>query len=239
MAEGQGGPRGFWGRLRGSRIGRWWGALLHDYASAVREAAQDARRRPVAAAAVVAALAGASACARAVPSAESFDAATLEASGTLLLLSPATRSPSADRHVQRLLRRRESGRLRYRNLIFAAVIYEAPHAADAALYSAQCRHLLPRWRDFPGRILDVGFFGRWWVLAARLRDCDINEEEFMALPARLRQIHPNQLRSHRNESRYLEKFQPIILSPEQIRQAESEVAAPGAREHDGMVHAAR
>ncbi|NXY52138.1 TIM29 translocase, partial [Ceuthmochares aereus] len=79
----------------------------------------------------------------------------------------------------------------------AAIVYEAPHAADAALYSAQCRHLEPRWRDLPGRLLDVGFWGRWWVLAARLRDCDINEEEFAALPERLRQIHPDQLRSHR------------------------------------------
>ncbi|NWH82949.1 TIM29 translocase, partial [Piaya cayana] len=79
----------------------------------------------------------------------------------------------------------------------AAVVYEAPHAADAALYAAQCRHLRPRWRDLPSRVLDVGFLGRWWVLAARLRDCDVNEEEFAALPERLRRVRPEQLCSHR------------------------------------------
>ncbi|NXN73883.1 TIM29 translocase, partial [Himantopus himantopus] len=77
-----------------------------------------------------------------------------------------------------------------------AVVYEAPHAADAALYPAQCRHLQPRWRELPGRVLDVGFGGRWWVLGARLRDCDINEEEFEGLPARLRRLDPHHLHSH-------------------------------------------
>ncbi|NXD89104.1 TIM29 translocase, partial [Halcyon senegalensis] len=78
-----------------------------------------------------------------------------------------------------------------------AVVYEAPHAADAALYPARCRHLRPRWRELPGRVLDVGFCGRWWVLGARLRDCDVNEEEFAALPARLRRVESHHLRSQR------------------------------------------
>ncbi|NXX23994.1 TIM29 translocase, partial [Podargus strigoides] len=58
-------------------------------------------------------------------------------------------------------------------------------------------HLRPRWADFPGRLLDVGFGGRWWVLGARLRDCDVNEEEFGALPERLRSLGSRHLRSHR------------------------------------------
>ncbi|NXI34033.1 TIM29 translocase, partial [Galbula dea] len=78
-----------------------------------------------------------------------------------------------------------------------AVVYEAPQAAEAALYRAQCRYLRPRWRELPGRVLDVGFCGRWWLLGRRLRDCDINEEEFEGLPARLRRIEPQHLRSHR------------------------------------------
>ncbi|XP_075594277.1 mitochondrial import inner membrane translocase subunit Tim29 [Balearica regulorum gibbericeps] len=229
-----GGGRGLWGRLAESRIGRWWRALLQDYASAAREAALGARRRPGAAAGSLAGLAGAIACAAAVPSAESFEAATVEAAGTLLLLSPGTRSPSADRHVQRLLRRREAGRLRYRNFLFLAVVYEDPHADDAALYLARCRHLRPRWRELPGRLLDVGFWGRWWVLGARLRDCDINEEEFGGLPARLRRLDPRQLRSHRNESQFLEKFRPVALTEDDIRRAESEDEAAGGRRAEGL-----
>ncbi|KAM9612438.1 mitochondrial import inner membrane translocase subunit Tim29 [Morphnus guianensis] len=229
-AAAAGGGRGLWGRLAESRIGRWWRALLQDYAAAVREAAEGARRRPGAAAGSLAGLAGAAACAAAVPSAESFEAATVEAAGTLLLLSPGTRSPAADRHVQRLLRRREAGRLRYRNFFFLAVVYEAPHAADAALYPARCPHLRPRWRELPGRLLDVGFWGRWWVLGARLRDCDVNEEEFGGLPAHLRRLSPHHLRSHHNESQFLEKFRPVTLTEEEIWRAESEAVPPARAE---------
>ncbi|NXV86800.1 TIM29 translocase, partial [Calonectris borealis] len=78
-----------------------------------------------------------------------------------------------------------------------AVVYETPHAADAAFYPARCRYLQPRWRELPERLLDVGFWGRWWVRGARLRDYDVNEEEFGGLPARLRRLDPRQLRSHR------------------------------------------
>ncbi|NXX87399.1 TIM29 translocase, partial [Urocolius indicus] len=78
-----------------------------------------------------------------------------------------------------------------------AVVYEAPHSSDASLYAATCRHLAPGWLELPGRLLDVGFWGRWWVLRARLRDCDVNEDEFAALPERLRRMDAQQLLSHR------------------------------------------
>ncbi|XP_054039510.1 LOW QUALITY PROTEIN: mitochondrial import inner membrane translocase subunit Tim29-like, partial [Rissa tridactyla] len=170
----------------------------------------------------------AAAAVAASPTPDSFEAATLEAAGALLLLSPGTRSPRADRHVQRLLRRRAAGRLRYQNLLFLAVVYETPHPPPtAALYRACCRYLRPRWRELPGRLLDVGFAGRWWVLGARLRDCDVNEEEFQGLPERLRRVETHHLRSHRNESLFLEKFRPVILTPEEIRNHRSQRGRPG------------
>ncbi|NXI69112.1 TIM29 translocase, partial [Anseranas semipalmata] len=77
-----------------------------------------------------------------------------------------------------------------RGLLFLAVVYEAPFDADAALYRASCPHLRPRWSELPGRLLDVGFWGRWWLLEARMRDCDVNEEEFGSLPPHLRALSP-------------------------------------------------
>ncbi|NXC37196.1 TIM29 translocase, partial [Campylorhamphus procurvoides] len=66
-----------------------------------------------------------------------------------------------------------------------------PHGPDPALYSALCPHLRP-WRL---ALLDVGFLGRWWGLQAALRDCDINDAEFGALPEPLRRLDPRALRS--------------------------------------------
>ncbi|KAM8987291.1 mitochondrial import inner membrane translocase subunit Tim29 [Ara ararauna] len=202
-------------------IGRWCRALGRDYAAALRETAEGARRRPAAALASAAALSAAAACGASVPSAESFEAAAVEAAATLLLLSPGTRSPGAERHVQRLLRRREAERLRYRHLLLLAVVYEAPHGAGAQLYGSRCPYLRPRWREAPARVLDVGFGGRWWLLRRRLRDCDVNEEEFAALPPPLRRLEPRQLRSQRNERLFMAKFEPAVLSNEEVDEEEA------------------
>ncbi|XP_064899918.1 LOW QUALITY PROTEIN: mitochondrial import inner membrane translocase subunit Tim29 [Columba livia] len=191
-----GGTRGVWGRFVRSRVGRWFGSVLHDYAAAASDVTSGARRRPGAAALTVSSVAAAGAAAATVPSAESFDAAALDAAAALGLLSPGTRSPDADRHVQRLLRRRATGRLRYRDLVLAAVVYESPRAAGAAAYAQRCRYLRARWWEAPRRLLDVGFLGRWWVLRWRCRDYDVNEREFAALPERLRRLRRHQLRSH-------------------------------------------
>lgn len=202
-----------------ARLGAWARALLRDYAEACRDTAAAARARPGRAAAWAALLGGAAACCSLAPSEAAFEEALLDASGTLLLLAPATRSRPAEGFVQRLLWLRGRGRLRHVNLGLCSLVYEAPCDPQASLYQARCRYLQPRWADFPGRVLDVGFVGRWWVLGARMRDCDVNDEEFAHLPAHLRVVGPQQLRSEANERLFDEKYLPVVLTAEQVDQA--------------------
>uniref|UniRef100_A0A8C2VZM4 Translocase of inner mitochondrial membrane 29 n=1 Tax=Chinchilla lanigera TaxID=34839 RepID=A0A8C2VZM4_CHILA len=105
------------------------------------------------------------------------------------------------------------------DLGLCALVYEAPFDAQASLYQARCRHLQPRWLDFPGRVLDVGFAGRWWVLGARMRDCDVNHAEFLRLPPHLRVVRARQLRSEANERLFEEKFRAVVLTDDQVDQA--------------------
>ncbi|KAI4538869.1 hypothetical protein MG293_011136 [Ovis ammon polii] len=77
----------------------------------------------------------------------------------------------------------------------------------------------PRWTDFPDRIPDVGFVGRWWVLGARMRDYDINDDEFLHLPAHLRIVGPHQLQLEANELLFDEKYKPVVLTDDQVNQA--------------------
>ncbi|XP_042784380.1 mitochondrial import inner membrane translocase subunit Tim29 [Panthera onca] len=216
--EDPGGPAaakpGVWARL-----GSWARVLLRDYAEACGDAAAAARARPGRAAAYVGLLGGAAACCALVPGEAAFEEALLDASGTLLLLAPATRNRVSEGHVQRLLWLRGRGRLRHVSLGLCSLVYEAPVDAQASLYQARCRYLQPRWADFPDRILDVGFVGRWWVLAARMRDCDVNDDEFLHLPAHLRVVGPHQLRSEANERLFDEKYEPVVLTDDQVDQA--------------------
>ena len=189
--------------------GRWCRALLRDYAEALRETLRWARRRPMAAGAALASAGGAAAAVGTVPDRRSFDAALLDAASALLLLPPNTRSAAAERHVQRLQRRRDRGQLRYRHLALLAVLYEEPHDAAVALYGARCPHVRPR----RARLWDVGFAGRWWALEALRRDCDVNDEEFAALPAPLRRVRPGELRSDGTERLRERRARPAVLLP--------------------------
>ncbi|XP_061017182.1 mitochondrial import inner membrane translocase subunit Tim29-like [Dama dama] len=205
---------GVWGRL-----GAWARSLLQDYAEACKDAAAAARARPGRAAVYLGLLGGAAACCSLAPSEAAFEEALLDASGTLLLLAPATRNRDSEAFVQRLLWLRGRGCLRHVSLGLCSLVYEAPFDAQASLYQARCRYLQPRWTDFPDRILDVGFVGRWWVLGARMRDCAINDHEFLHLPAHLRIVGPHQLHSEANERLFEEKYKPVVLTDDQVDQA--------------------
>ena len=47
-------------------------------------------------------------------------------------------------------------------------------------FPAKCKYLEPQYLDLPKRVIDVGFLDRWWVMEAKLENCDINEDEWNA-----------------------------------------------------------
>ncbi|XP_041567772.2 mitochondrial import inner membrane translocase subunit Tim29 [Taeniopygia guttata] len=210
-----GAGRGLWARLGDTRLALWFRALLRDYSSSLRDAAGAARRRPLLSAAAVAGLAVTAGLARSVPDGGSLESAAVAAAAALSPIPPGSRSPRAERRVLRLLRLRERGRLRVRSLGLLSVAAAEPDGTDAALYRARCPHLRPRpWER--GALLDVGFAGRWWLLAAALRDPDVNEEEFGHLPGPLRRLRPAELRSERNERLHRERLRAVVLSEADI-----------------------
>lgn len=191
--------------------------MARDYWEALRETGRGARGRPGRAAAAAGLAWGAARCWGGCPGEAELEAALLEASGRLLVLPPGARSGAAEGHVGRLLALRAEGRLGVRSLGLLAVAYEAAAPPDAALYRARCPHLRPPWARLPARLLDVGFCGRWWLLRSSMRDCDVNPDEFRALPERLRRLSAHHLHSARNERLFLQKYLPAApLRPDQL-----------------------
>ncbi|XP_062979094.1 mitochondrial import inner membrane translocase subunit Tim29 [Elgaria multicarinata webbii] len=206
--------RRLWGRLRAGRLASWCKSLLHDYAEACKDVAQGVRQRPGKAGLYVSLLAGVVSCSLRSPCETSFEASLLEASGALLLLSPWTRSSSSEGHVQRLLKLRNRGQLRFQSLLFFSLVYEVPFDTGADLYQVHCKYLKPRWIEFPSHVLDVGFWGHWWVLHSKMQNSDINDEEFRNLPEHLRTVSFNNLHSEANEKLFDEKYKPVFLTEE-------------------------
>ncbi|XP_053572019.1 mitochondrial import inner membrane translocase subunit Tim29 [Bombina bombina] len=202
---------GFRERLRTGKMATWVKSLLHDYSEACKDIVVGAKERPGKAAFYITLLAGAGVCSSKAPSEDSFQCAVLDASASLLLLSAWTRSGKSDQHVQRLTNLWNQGRLRYLNLIFFSLIYETPYDSECDLYPASCPHLQPRWKDFPSRVLDIGFFSHWWFLHFKMKDYDVNEEEFARLPVHMRTINWNDLHSEENERLFQSKYLPVVM----------------------------
>ncbi|XP_056426473.1 mitochondrial import inner membrane translocase subunit Tim29 [Hyla sarda] len=201
---------GFWGRMKEKKMVVWTKSLLRDYKEACKDIVVGAKEHPGKAATYLSLLAGVGICSSAAPSEDSFRSSLLEASASLLLLSPWTRSGRSDGHVQRLVDLSNQGRLRYVNLQVLSLVYEAPYDPDCDLYNTQCPHLQPRISDFPSRVLDIGFLGQWWLLKEKMKEFDVNEEEFSHLPLSMKTISYNDLHSQENERLYETKYRPLV-----------------------------
>nr|XP_057905413.1 mitochondrial import inner membrane translocase subunit Tim29 [Doryrhamphus excisus] len=179
-----------WEKLKNSKAGVWSRSLASDYKEACREMVVGIYEHPVKASVYVTLLGGALTCFLSKPDKSSFEAALLERSGQLGLLSSWIRSATADKHVQNLLKLRNEGRLRHINLGILSIVYSTDYDLDSTLYEVQCSSLSVLWRNLPGRVLDVGFAGRWWVLDFKMKNYDVNEEEFTHLPVHMQVTAP-------------------------------------------------
>ncbi|XP_068606369.1 mitochondrial import inner membrane translocase subunit Tim29 [Brachionichthys hirsutus] len=182
--------RSKWERLRDSKAAVWCRSLLSDYKEACREVLVGAWEQPVKASVYVTVFGGVWACFHTNPDQESFEAALLGCSNRLGLLSPWIRNATSDGHVQSRVKLRNDGRLRYISLGFLSLVYRTDSDSAVMLYEARCSNLPAPWRELPQRMLDVGFIGRWWNLHSKMKDYDVNEDEFKHLPQPMRATSP-------------------------------------------------
>uniref|UniRef100_A0A3Q0SB07 Translocase of inner mitochondrial membrane 29 n=1 Tax=Amphilophus citrinellus TaxID=61819 RepID=A0A3Q0SB07_AMPCI len=200
--------------------------LLSDYKEACREMVVGAWERPLKTSVYVTVLGGAWACFYTKPDRFSFDAALLEHSNQLGLLSPWIRSSTSDGHVQSLVKLRNEGRLRHISLGLLSVVYYADYDPDTMLYEAQCSNLSVPWRELAQRVLDVGFAGRWWILNSKMKEYDVNEEEFKHLPAYMQgKSAPSVEEVEKNEKLHKESWLPVSMEDK-----EEEKRSGGQRE---------
>lgn len=193
-------------------VGVWCRSLLSDYKEACKDIVVGSRERPVKASVYVTLLGGAWACIHTKPDYSSFDAALLDRSTQLGLLSPWNRKGSSDGHVQSLIKLRNEGRLHHISLGLLSLVYYTDYDPNTTLYEAQCANLSARWRELPRQVLDVGFAGCWWILNSKMQDYDVNEEEFKHLPPHMQATSPPSVQEvERNERLHKESWLALTV----------------------------
>lgn len=182
--------------------------------------------RPIKASVYGTLVGGALACFYTKPDKSSFDAVLLERSNKLGLLSPWIRNATSDGHVQSLMKLRNEGRLQHISLGLLSLAYRADFDPDVTLYEAQCSNLSVPWRELPQRMLDVGFLGYWWILDSKMKDYDVNEDEFKHLPEHMRLTSPPGVQ----EVERIEKLHKESWLPPAVEEEEAEMKVVDRKE---------
>ncbi|XP_034151050.1 mitochondrial import inner membrane translocase subunit Tim29 [Esox lucius] len=216
-----------WERFKQSKLGQWLIGMSRDYKEACREIAVGAWERPVKASVYLSLLGGAGVCIYTNPDDTSFETTVMDRANQLGLLTPWIRSGTSDGHVQKLVKLRNEGRLRHLSLGMVSLTYFTDYDPDASLYEAQCSNLSVPWRELHMRVLDVGFVGRWWILDHKMKDYDVNEEEFKHLPpAMAATVPPGVQKVEENERLHKESWMPL-KTDEEVNKAPASVKEGG------------
>ncbi|KAJ7989641.1 hypothetical protein DPEC_G00306640 [Dallia pectoralis] len=215
-----------WERVKKSKLGLWLSGMSRDYKEACREIVVGAWERPIKASVYLSLLGGAGVCIYTNPDDTSFETTVMDRANQLGLLTPWIRSGTSDGHVQKLAKLRNEGRLRHLSLGMVSLSYFSDYDPDASLYEARCSNLSVPWRELHTRVLDVGFVGRWWILERKMKDYDVNVEEFKHLPPAMAATGPPGLQEvERNERLHKESWMPL----------NTEDKAPASMEGGGVV----
>ncbi|XP_070564336.1 mitochondrial import inner membrane translocase subunit Tim29-like [Ptychodera flava] len=152
--------------------------LLSDYKAVAMDTVSDIKERPIKASFYISVLGVFGYAFYSNPDYDSFDVEVVKASNELLQLGHIVRNPESDQHLQNILRWRNQGILRRWNLVFFSLMWTDNYNQECVSFEAQCKHLKPRWLNFQDRIVDIGVFGRWYVMKKKMTDYDINPAEF-------------------------------------------------------------
>lgn len=154
------------------------GRLLTDYKIAGSEIIEDGRQKPRKTIIVLTGLASLFAAMKTNPDEYSFQDQLVLHTDELAMLSDAIKNPESDNYIRYLTTCHNQGLLRRLNLIFFSVMWVDDYHSDCNLYAAECSYLKPRYITWYDRVIDVGVYGHWWNVNRKMKDMDINPDEW-------------------------------------------------------------
>ena len=163
------------------RLERWSGqfkTLARDYAAVFKDVREYAKKKPVRFTALTSLGTFSVLAWRRNPDMNGFVNEVLQYSNEISSCSELTRNPKAQRVIEGHLLgicNKSLGRV---NLGVCSVIVQLPNYKDCSNFAENCPHLMPHWWTVRERILDIGFWGKWWSLEKQMIDYDVNPDSF-------------------------------------------------------------
>ena len=147
-----------------------------DYKSSFAGTLEAAKSRPIRAAFYAVSAITAYVAYKTTPSEAKYIASLVESSNEMLLCG-GEKSRRTDEYLQNILKKWSKGMLRYKNAGLFSIVYFSEHSKDTKAYNATCQYTNPSWFELKDHIIDVGLFGRWWMLGFTMTDYDVDFDQ--------------------------------------------------------------
>ena len=111
------------------------------------------------------------------PDQESYFCSITECTNDISLLPPGLRSKKSEKEIYRLKSSLDESMIRSISLGPCRVAYMDKKPLKTQLFSLTSNFLMPSSFTFYDRILDVGFWNKWWYITSVMVDFDVCDDE--------------------------------------------------------------
>ncbi|KPM11196.1 hypothetical protein QR98_0097660 [Sarcoptes scabiei] len=161
-------PKKFTGSLIQNSINYLRNVFL-DYKSVYLETVKDIKDRPFKASVIFGIISGGFYCIYDNPDEEEYQVNLIDANNRISRVADAIRNKKSCFYVHEIFQLHNQHLLRYQSFEFPP---------ELQLYQTQCRYLRPRWRIDFNNFIDIGFLGQYWLIENKMKEYDINEDEW-------------------------------------------------------------
>lgn len=95
------------------------------------------------------------------------------------MVGKPVRNPGADVYLKTVENWHNFGLMRRLSLGVFSIMWIDNYDPALGLYKAQCNYIKPKYLTFHERIIDIGFLNRFWILEQKMKDYDVNPNEWM------------------------------------------------------------
>lgn len=166
-------------KYKGTMVEKWsryWSQLFIDYGEVFGGLGTTIRTKPVKSAIYAATGTGLYLCVQNNPSSVDFMIQLRNLTGDLVMVDPKCHRPESAEYLRFLERSLNSGVIRNLNLGVCSLMWMADYDEQLSLYKANCSYTGVQYAKFADRVIDVGFWGRWWNLHNKMIDYDVADE---------------------------------------------------------------
>lgn len=163
-------------KYQGTVIEKWakyWKQLGIDYRDVAVGVARQAVAKPLKTAVYGAVGTGAYFCTAYAPSEVEFLRQMRQLNAELVLVHESCQNPVSTQHLQTMQQYLNQGRIRCVNLGPVSLLWLDEYDDALSLYKSTCSYTRPEWLRFHERIIDIGFWHKWWKLHECMRDFDV------------------------------------------------------------------